>query len=810
MKKTQNPPCCCGDGKYSSAPAGQPARSPNGVRSCQTWNPLFGGFFAKLRSIIAGSLLAVNAGSAQAVYPSHLYAARSPLKTTLLLTLVALLMPGILTGCSRQEYRVALNPDEPVPVRQDVLLDGRVVGAVARIQEEGPNHARCAVIRITDRAARSAMRVGVEREQRGAEMRLSTTNVKSGAPQLEPGSAVPTRTPVNHAARKTVDAVRDWAWHIRDSLVEHPLAGIAAGITAIILLLSLLRWLFRRRACCSVWALAPLLLTTAGTAAETGIYYTRDRLRDEQNLIRRYIADAERSNDAATRMLDASLQKEAAGELLCSLFRLDAADVRLEGHLERIGQLRSSPLAYSRSEEQQKLSTAHSALRQQLQNALERAATLRQRCSATNLQTPTALQVFLVKRETHRNRIRNGVTEPTTVLQDCRRLAAFPLPLVAASLVNEENCARATVHADGTVTLPNGQTVFPDGRAKAEASPNKDTTAGDIARLKREAQDLQEQVARLRRAQEDPKRASPPLTVVTNVVVLTNEIRTVIEKLLTAPAPPPVYITNVLRIPAVASNSTVVKELLPIRTPSRTTNVLAAPLETPRSAERTLSSIAAGPARIALGPTNPFSAVRLARPRQTATNPLPRSGAQEQSAAVVSSNPSAPAHAAVVSSASSKRASPRLRTPVLALAGTSAAALGALALMAIIRWTQRRFDVVIARIGTDSTATPIALTLQSKAERIVLGEGAPRVEPADSPHPVPAAIVLNRFGRATITASLARVILRDQVVEKGTARLPIGDQVEVHRADDKAAPETYVLREVTTAASDDAKLEEAA
>ena len=68
IKTLNQQPLHIGANKTGSAPAWQPARSPNnGVTSSQTSNPSSGGFFTKLRNIIVSSLLAVNAVTAQEV-----------------------------------------------------------------------------------------------------------------------------------------------------------------------------------------------------------------------------------------------------------------------------------------------------------------------------------------------------------------------------------------------------------------------------------------------------------------------------------------------------------------------------------------------------------------------------------------------------------------------------------------------------------------------------------------------------------------------------------------------------------------------
>jgi hypothetical protein len=152
------------------------------------------------------------------------------------------------------------------------------------------------------------------------------------------------------------------------------------------------------------------------------------------------------------------------------------------------------------------------------------------------------------------------------------------------------------------------------------------------------------------------------------------------------------------------------------------------------------------------------------------------------------------------------KADARPKRTLITLAGTGVAALIGLALMGLVRWSRRKFDVLIAKVNPDGTTTATSLTLQSGTERIVLGEGLPRVEPSDLPQAVPASIVLDRFARAAIKADLARVILGEREASGGGLQLPIGEQVRIESAGNNELAEIYVLREITTAAGDEAEL----
>lgn len=167
------------------------------------------------------------------------------------------------------------------------------------------------------------------------------------------------------------------------------------------------------------------LISVAKAAPDrTGVSYSRDYFSTQQTLVREQITEAMRYNESAGRLLDSNLIPEASSSLIRSIHLLDSADVSLESHLDRVAQLKSSPLAYIKADEQRKLKNSYDVLLQQLETALEKAMALRQRCVSTNDQDTAVLVIFLTKREDFRNRARTGSTDPVAVLEECRRLAA--------------------------------------------------------------------------------------------------------------------------------------------------------------------------------------------------------------------------------------------------------------------------------------------------------------------------------------------------------------------------------------------------
>ncbi len=165
---------------------------------------------------------------------------RSVLAQLMLLPLLVLI-----AGCdARREFQILLLPEEPVTIEDQVTLDGRAVGVVARIEQVGKN--RVAVLRITDRAARNNMRVGVEREARGREISLTSDKVRADAPPLKSGALIPTRQPAEHLSRRALFKAEGWAWWLRDSFADRPLLGVLIALAAAIIVVKVLRAIFAR------------------------------------------------------------------------------------------------------------------------------------------------------------------------------------------------------------------------------------------------------------------------------------------------------------------------------------------------------------------------------------------------------------------------------------------------------------------------------------------------------------------------------------------------------------------------------------
>jgi len=339
--------------------------------------------------------------------------------------------------------------------------------------------------------------------------RLYATMTNAGVAAT--GTQIPSTT--------TVQAFQSKLQAILASRPDPQIVAFLAALLASLVFIACLIGLIKRAFVCRspvrslLWPTIFCLSAATATAASTGVSYTRDRLAGEQSFARRCLTDAGRDSDSAERLLGGGLIHEAAEELALATFQLDRVDVSLEGHADRVSSLKSSPFAYVRSDEQRKLSASYSLVLQEVRNAQERITTLQKLCGSTNAQA-AALNIYVAKRQDYRTRIRAGFSEGSVVLNELRQLSAFPFALVRSGIVTSENVALCHLNTDGSVQLPTGETVLPDGKAK----PNTDDQA--LTQLKKDTQELRLRMEELRRTQSaDTKPVQAPVTNVTVVVV---------------------------------------------------------------------------------------------------------------------------------------------------------------------------------------------------------------------------------------------------------------------------------------------------
>ncbi len=593
-----------------------------------------------------------------------------------------------------------------------------------------------------------------------------------------------------HDERNVPDTDQGWANKARaierDAMgflrtpVDAPrlLAFLATFAIALPLFACLIAWLFHKLTCqpivCGLVLLVAVPSALNAAPARDGVFRTLASLKEEQRFSQQLLSEIERDVATANRLLDATVT--GASELAVrALFLSDLVGIRLEGHTERIGQLKSA-FGYVRADEQRKLTTAYTGLRQQLQTLQLDASKLAERCStATN--ATTVVSVFRAKQPDYRNLIRAGLSDVKIVLDECNRQVAK---------VSEE--AR-----------------------KEPKSTETGKTAAEFAQVKREQAQLQEQLATLRRAQEEAA-SRPP--VAARIIVVTNQVEKLVP--VPAPAPPPEvrYVTN-----------TVVREqperilMMPERGDVEQVQAVAGfgPPEPSEPSRSTASGLAqALPAintqqeHATLDPKPPKSKTIAALERQKPEgNPPLADGELAARSTVGASSALKPRKASTAPSAFSSSPTSFPKSGLLGLGIAGVLALGALSVIGLARIIHRRFDVIVAMVHSDGRTTQTTLTLQPKAERIILGPGDPKVEPSDLQHAIPPSISVDWFGRATIRAGTASVSIANTPIDSGAGRARIGDEIRITFSDSETEA-IYVIREITAAAGDVVELEEAA
>ena len=286
------------------------------------------------------------------------------------------------------------------------------------------------------------------------------------------------------------------------------LAFLSVFVISLPLFACLISWLFRKLApsavlCCALLLATPIVLN----ATPGGIYYDLAALKEEQRAIGETIAEAERNLNTATHLLDSTLAG-APERIIHALFLSDLAAIRIENEPNRIAQLKGS-FGRIKSEEQKKLTAVYINLQQRIQRIQLDAAKLSDGVNrATNAQT--ALKIFQSRQADYRNQIRGGFEDPKLVVDECNRHLAAAFGADAAAKTSET-----------------------------------EKSVAEIAKL-------HAQVAELRRARESSSTAPLPATI-----IITNEVRTIVEKLVPSavPAPEIRYVTNTVRAEEKTNNS---------------------------------------------------------------------------------------------------------------------------------------------------------------------------------------------------------------------------------------------------------------
>ncbi|MDA1275503.1 MAG: hypothetical protein O2960_15900 [Verrucomicrobia bacterium] len=403
------------------------------------------------------------------------------------------------------------------------------------------------------------------------------------------------------------------------------------------------------------------------------------------------------------------------------------------------------------------------------------------------------VSLYLLQRDAIRSRIAQGVRNEANVIEQLSELARIPLTFVTERIVTLDNLARCRVEGD-IVRLPDGKILALTTNQLATAATAEDANLR-LDELRLATEQLGTQVEELRRYAATNK----PM-IVTNVTVspifmlpTTNAVSSAETK----PAKQPDI------------NSSASPDNEGIRTE------VAGSAETKQKIEsnpivESSASIPPPATRSAIDISKPESQVTVAETLSDQTNAPQKEPLTEdqqknlRTMRVLYERPPNRSRA-VLSSRSDFMTALFLISAVLGFA-----ALSGLLVKGFFRFNRRRFEVSVASLDREGISTLTTLTVQPRADRIILGEGRPHCEPADLQRSAPVTVTIDSWGRLTLTANSASAVVRDEAIENAQKRLRIGDEIQVRGHDDPSVPQTYVLREVTIAASDIADLEQAA
>jgi hypothetical protein len=126
--------------------------------------------------------------------------------------LAALIIAG---GMAYRHYSVfpltaLIDEDEMVGSGMGVTLDDQWVGRVSRVEVAGGK--RSAELRIEDRSVFSRLQVGIVRIKGGDHITLSSSFVDAGAPRLQRGALIPSKSWVDFYAARYLNPKRWPSW----------------------------------------------------------------------------------------------------------------------------------------------------------------------------------------------------------------------------------------------------------------------------------------------------------------------------------------------------------------------------------------------------------------------------------------------------------------------------------------------------------------------------------------------------------------------------------------------------------------------
>lgn len=259
-------------------------------------------------------------------------------------------------------------------------------------------------------------------------------------------------------------------------------------------------------------ALAGLTFLTSVRAADSiqqPLGYTREFLRDEQRTYGVQVERAATELNAAQDRLTKGMAALAERNLLLTMLYLDDANIRIEGHEQRVAALRSSPLSYSREKQIQLLSATYADLRAKERRLEDSTFELLNRQPSGVTNSWKSLPLYLSKRADFASRFKNQSLSAEDLAGDIQLLQDYPLPLVVGGIINANNYRAWTKLNDGTWRSPAGIDFLADGSLKPSATvytvakpPSaSDPTTTALKQLERKTSALDQAVNQLRQNQ---------------------------------------------------------------------------------------------------------------------------------------------------------------------------------------------------------------------------------------------------------------------------------------------------------------------
>ena len=532
-------------------------------------------------------------------------------------------------------------------------------------------------------------------------------------------------------------------------------------------------------------ALAIMLLSvTVNAAAQTSRPqspgYSRESIRAEQRVYGIQLARAETEVKAAQERLANGLPTLAERNLILALLVLDAASVRMQGHEDRVGALRSAALAYSREKQVQLLLATCTDLRAQERRLEDTVHELRTRQPSGVTNTWKSLPLYLNQRADFARRFKDQSLSPDDLIGDVELLQDYPLSLVLGGLINSKNHRAWTRSGEGIWRSPAGIEFLADGSLKPvntatsiislKQKPATDKAASALKKLEQKTSELDQAVSQIRREQSN---------LMTGLATRQKE----------SPKEVPAMVVPV-------GNSVIRSEgPMPIQPPLQAASNEVARIAAPRPVEMPAANLPVAEAR------NP-DAVPRASITNSQTSPLPNSSvnrsastAQPTSATIETARiaessaqigptvdlatGSKPDAAPLVVTIEPQRA--RLSPLILGVVGVLVLA-GVVALVVMFATgRQGEFEMTLA-CGTEGREETVTLTFDKNDQCVLLHEEKPALETRGAEGEFPCIVVKSFGGPQLCPGTSAQIRLNGEGLST-RRRLGVGDVIEVQMPD---------------------------